>query len=209
MKCKVLYGCILISKGRASPLGLFTSTPLCCASHPPTVKISLLLLPLCLLLSCQKNDPSPTAQLPPATQTGANTLGCLVNGQPWTPQGNNGSSNYSVSYDQNPYGVLDARSYRYQQSPDNFQYLILFARELRGPKQYDVRDVALTRVSWYDRTTGCDMSSDEAGTYHKGTVTITKLDLQAGIVSGTFEFTLAKPGCDTVRITNGRFDKKL
>jgi hypothetical protein len=53
------------------------------------------------------------------------------------------------------------------------------------------------------------MSSDDAGTYHKGTLTITRLDLQAGIISGTFEFTLAKPGCDTVRITQGRFDKRL
>ena len=52
------------------------------------------------------NDPDPASQLPLATQTGANTLGCLVNGQPWTPQGNNGSSNYTVSYDQTPFGVL-------------------------------------------------------------------------------------------------------
>ena len=169
----------------------------------------LLTLPLALLLGCKKDAPDPAGQLPPATQTGANTLGCLVNGVPWTPQGNNGSSNYSVSYDQNPYGVLDARAYRYQQPTDNFQYLILFARELRGPKSYDLRDLVNTRVSWYDKLTGCDLSSDDANTYHKGTLTITRLDLQAGIISGTFAFTLAKPGCDTVRVTQGRFDKRL
>ena len=163
-----------------------------------------------MVVGCQKNDPSPTEQLPAATQTGANTLGCLVNGQPWTPQGNNGSSNYSISYDPNPYGVLDLTTYRYQQTPtDNFQSLNLLVRELRGPKTYDMRDLALTHVSWYDRIIGCDMSSDGVGTYHKGTLTITKLDLQAGIISGTFEFTLAKPGCDTVRVNNGRFDKRL
>ena len=66
-----------------------------------------------------------------------------------------------------------------------------------------------TRVSWYDKLTGCDLSSDDANTYHKGTLTITRLDLQAGIISGTFAFTLAKPGCDTVRVTQGRFDKRL
>lgn len=174
-------------------------------------RVNLLLVTALLALSqCKKNDPDPVSQLPPATQTGANTLGCLVNGHPWTPQGNDGSSNYSVSYDQNPYGVLDLRTYRYQQKPiDNFQYLILFTRELHGPKSYDVRDIVNTRVSWYDRLSGCDMSSDAPGTYHKGTLTITKLDLQAGIISGTFSFTLAKPGCDTVRITQGRFDKRL
>lgn len=174
------------------------------------MKNFLSVLPLLLLLGCHQNDPGPTAQLPAATQTGANTLGCLVNGQPWTPQGNDGSANYSISYDQHPYGVLDIRAYRYQQKPtDNYQYLILFARNLDGPKSYDVRDLAQARVSWTDRRTGCDLNSDDPGTYHQGTLTITKLDVRAGIISGTFAFTLAKPGCDTVRVTNGRFDKKL
>ena len=37
-----------------------------------------------------------------------------------------------------------------------------------------------------------------------GAFTITRLD--RGIVSGTFEFTLIQPGCDTIRVTKGRFD---
>jgi hypothetical protein len=45
--------------------------------------------------------------------------------------------------------------------------------------------------------------------YRKGTLTIIRLDLTKGIIAGTFEFTLAKPGCDTIRVTNGRFNKKL
>ena len=170
----------------------------------------LLLAALLSLSQCKKkDDPRPEEQLPPATQSGANTLGCLVNGQPWTPQGNDGYSNYSISYDPNPYGVLDLTTYRYQQNPANKQMLILYTRELRGPRSYDLRDIPLTRVSWYDRLTGCDFHSGDPGTYQKGTLTITKLDLQAGIISGTFSFTLAKPGCDTVRVTQGRFDKRL
>ena len=174
--------------------------------RPPA---ALLLAALLGLSQCQKNDPDPVDQLPPATQTGANTLGCLVNGQPWTPQGNDGYSNYSISYDPNPYGVLDITTYRYQQNPVNKQMLILYSRELHGPRNYDLRDVALTRISWKDRMKGCDFNSDDAGTYHKGNLTITRLDLQAGIISGTFDFVLAKPGCDTVRVTQGRFDKRL
>lgn len=42
-----------------------------------------------------------------------------------------------------------------------------------------------------------------------GTLTITRLDQQAGIIAGTFSFTLAQPGCDTIKVTQGRFDKKL
>ena len=169
-----------------------------------------LLAALLGLSQCKKNNPDPASQLPLATQTGANTLGCLVNGQPWTPQGNDGASNYSISYDQNPYGVLDLTTYRYQQKPtDNYQYMIIFASDLRGPRSYDLRDINTSRVSWYDRLTHCDQSSRDKDTFHKGTLTITKLDLQAGIIAGTFDFVLAKPGCDTVRITQGRFDKRL
>ncbi|GAA4504102.1 hypothetical protein GCM10023172_29960 [Hymenobacter ginsengisoli] len=55
---------------------------------PPT---SLLLAALLGLSQCKKNDSSPAKpedQLPPATQTGQHTFGCLLNGQPWTPAGN-------------------------------------------------------------------------------------------------------------------------
>ena len=36
--------------------------------------------------SCKK-DVDPTSQLPAATQTGANTFGCVINGQAWVPNG--------------------------------------------------------------------------------------------------------------------------
>ena len=36
--------------------------------------------------------------MPPATQTGANTFGCFVNGQPYTHSGNNGTANYAMLY---------------------------------------------------------------------------------------------------------------
>ncbi len=56
----------------------------------------------------------------------------------------------------------------------------------------------------------CDLLGNRStNTFSKGTLTITRLDLQAGVVAGTFSFLLAKPGCDTLRITQGRFDKKL
>jgi hypothetical protein len=74
----------------------------------------LLLAALLGLSQCKKHDPDPLDQLPPATQTGANTFGCLVNGQPWTPQGYNGTSNYSVVYDSNyRKGTLNVSTYQY------------------------------------------------------------------------------------------------
>ncbi|WP_375416207.1 hypothetical protein [uncultured Hymenobacter sp.] len=173
-------------------------------------KLLLLTLPLALLLGCKKDDPDPVDQLPPATQTGANTLGCLINGQPWTPQGNDGSSNYRVVYDRALGGAFDLRAYRYQQKPtDNYQYMILFATRLYAPKSYSFRDSLDTEAYISDRMTGCELTSRDKAIYRRGTLTITRLDLQAGIISGTFDFVLAKPGCDTVRVTQGRFDKRL
>ena len=171
---------------------------------------ALLLAALLGLSQCKKNSPAPEEQLPPATQTGANTLGCLVNGQPWTPQGNDGSSNYRIVYDRALGGAFDLRTYRYQQKPtDNYQYMILFATRLYAPKSYSFRDSLNTEAYISDRLTGCELTSRDKTTYRRGTLTITRLDLQAGIISGTFDFVLAKPGCDTVRVTQGRFDKRL
>jgi len=176
------------------------------------MKRSLLLLAALLGLSqCKKSDPDPLSQLPPATQTGANTFGCLVNGQAWTPQGYNGISNYSVVYDAGLNGgVFDLNTYRYSPGSSNEQSIVLYANKMGQVGQYSFRSPQRTRASFNDDKTGCYWSSrDSTTTYRRGTLTITRLDLQAGVIAGTFAFTLYKPGCDSVRVTQGRFDKKL
>ncbi len=165
------------------------------------------------LSQCKKHDPDPLEQLPPATQTGANTFGCLVNGKPWTPQGYNGSSNYSIDYDSGLNGgIFDLRTYRYPEpgNSNSQQYIILYANQVSKPGTYYFRNTKQTRASLQDRLSSCYWSSrDSATTYRRGALTITRLDLQAGIISGTFDFTLYQPGCDTIRVTQGRFDKQL
>ena len=41
------------------------------------------------------------------------------------------------------------------------------------------------------------------------TASIEALDIANRIISGTFNFKAIKPGCDTVRISDGRFDIKF
>ena len=66
-------------------------------------KIILILFSF-LLVSCSKDNPfeTPTTpdQLPPATTVGANTVGCLVNGEVFLPHKNNpfGSSPTTCFY---------------------------------------------------------------------------------------------------------------
>ena len=78
------------------------------------------LLPLAALLGlsqCQKKDAGPAKpedQLPPATQTGAGTFGCLLNGQPWPLQGYSGRPNFITTYDAGySNGSLAIRTYCY------------------------------------------------------------------------------------------------
>jgi hypothetical protein len=174
---------------------------------PPT---ALLLAALLGLSQCsKKDDPDPIDQLPPATQTGANTFGCLVNGQPWTPKGYNGTGNYSVAVDPTYHGGnIDVRAYRY--TDDLLQSIILGGDSINKPGSYSLaassRSIFFTDMRAPSTCQNFDGSTKQ---YRRGTLTITRLDLQAGIVSGTFDFVLAKPGCDTIKVTQGRFDKRL
>ena len=174
----------------------------------------LLLAALLGLSQChKKSDPTPEEQLPPATQTGANTFGCLLNGQPWTPSGNDGRANYRITYDPGfAGGSLTVRVYRYPDSTSDYQNMILGGDRIAQPGVYPFVLVGDRKAFFADHKLAppCDDFSEAPSlTYRTGNITITRLDLAQGIISGTFNFKLAKPGCDTVRVTQGRFDKKL
>ncbi|MCB2378572.1 hypothetical protein LGH70_13310 [Hymenobacter sp. BT635] len=169
---------------------------------------ALLLLTQCS--KCKQEDPSPESQLPPSTQTGANTFGCLVNGQPWTPKGGDGTANYTVSYDA-AYrkGTLNIYTYRITGTTAyTYQSITLFSDSLTRTGIYSLTIAGHQEGLFSDLSTGCKFHGN-APHYRRGNLTITRLDLQAGIIAGTFAFTLYKPGCDSIRVTNGRFDKQL
>ena len=174
---------------------------------PPT----LLLAALLGLSQCKKNDPDPLSQLPPATQTGANTFGCLVNGQPWTPQGYNGFSNYQVDFDPTyRKGILIIHVYRYDNTITAFQSMIIGGDSIRQAGKYEFNSYTYSaEFSDTGRSSGCQEYSSFQNATCEGVLEVTRMDRSAGIVSGTFEFTVAKAGCDTIKVTQGRFDKKL
>jgi hypothetical protein len=55
-------------------------------------------------------------------------------------------------------------------------------------------------------THSCDY---EATRLVRGQITLTRFDEVARIASGRFACTLYKPGCDTLRVTDGRFDVRF
>ena len=91
-----------------------------------------------------------------------------------------------------------------------FQYIIFGGDSIPGPGNYSLNRTPKT-VFFTDsqNPTACQDYDGLAGQYRRGALTIKRLDRQAGIISGTFAFTLYKPGCDSVRVTQGRFDKRL
>ena len=171
---------------------------------------ALLLAALLGLSQCKKNDSDPVDQLPPATQTGANTFGCLVNGQVWTPQGNDGTANYTVSYDPTfKKGTLNVTAYRLSDNGADQQTIGFYSDSIQATGTYRIVAKGRHQAGVVDRRSGCQYYSQDMGTYGRGEFVITHLDKQAGIISGTFAFTLYKPGCDSIRVTDGRFDRKL
>ena len=174
----------------------------------------LLLAALLGLSQCKKTAPAaprPEDQLPPATQNGTYAFGFLLNGQPWTPKGSNGTDNYKLIYDPGYNGgSLQIRAYRYLPGQPNSQYVLMTCTALSKPGTYPLDGVVAGAYystgiigpcyEYTDPTPGFKMS---------GQLVVTRLDRQAGIVSGTFAFTLSQPGCDTIKATYGRFDKKL
>jgi hypothetical protein len=164
---------------------------------------------LLLFTQCKKDDP--ISALPPETQTGAGTFGCLVNGQPWTPLGNNGYSNYSVSYDPTyANGTLNVGCYRYVGTgADDYQLVGFFLDSMKTAGIYSLTSVGHREGIFADRSRNTCQFMGGDPYYRRGQLIITRLDKQAGVISGTFAYTLYKPGCDSVRITQGRFDRKL
>ena len=191
-------------------LGLLASTQPSSTNPTPLKTYPLLLAALLGLSQCKKNDLNPVDQLPPATQTGAGTFGCLVNGQPWTPRGNDGFANYSVSYDPTYHlGTLSVAAYRLSGNGADQQTIGFSSDSVRATGTYFLKKGGRHQAGIVDRATSCQYYSQDAGVYCKGYFAITRLDLSAGIISGTFAFTLYKLGCDSIRVTNGRFDRKL
>ena len=147
--------------------------------------------------------------LPAATQQGKNTLAFMLNGQAWTPKGFNGTANLSVDVDFGfNDGIFNVVGYRTTNSTTE-QFTIGISDSLNVitvPHTFIIFPNSVFGISYTKNP--CDYFSKESATISKGTLVITKLDRINKIISGTFEGSLSKSGCETIQITDGRFDMK-
>ena len=173
-----------------------------------------------LFIQCGKarvTSPPPVPDtLPPVTQEGKNSFGSLLNGQVLIPKGNNGRNNPSVQYDPtSANGSFSLYMYNISKGDSVRQSFQIGAKNLHQPGTYPIT-TPMTDISIiYNKSlTGTNHvweynGQDIANVKQEGSVTITKLDLNQQIISGTFSCTLIKKNSDTIRVSDGRFDVKF
>ena len=173
-------------------------------------KIILILFSF-LLVSCSKDNPfeTPTTQdqLPPATTVGANTVGCLVNGEVLLPKGGR------------PFGPPIVTCF-YQFVNNQYHFSLGFSNNLqthlRGISVAS-QNIVLQQGQTYqlveDNGNSAVGSYGDFATYQyftsnlvTGELKITKLDQANAIISGTFWFNAISSNGDIIHITEGRFD---
>ena len=157
-----------------------------------------LLAALAGVSGCRKEkDPTPLERLPPATTTGANTWGCLVNGEAWTSKGaDNMRADWTVRDFMSVGMFFSQRSVKLI-FPDSTNNYSIQASCWNLAENMAFRAYASVQIVY--------KIYSSAGVVN-GTVCLSRVDRQAGVVSGTFEFTIVGQPGDTLRVTNGRFD---
>jgi hypothetical protein len=171
-----------------------------------SIKKIFFLLVAALLASCEdtgcESNPTPKTELeklPPITQTGENTFGCLVNGKAFVSETTTDAvAFYQMGILQIIGGLID----------EEISFIIHEDNTPILSGKYDLVNNSLAEASFYSYINGntCIYTDKNVIT---GTLTITQLNLQQFILAGTFEFDAVTTVCDTVKITDGRFDLSL
>ncbi len=182
------------------------------------MKNLFLLVFLLATIACGNRTEEETAKLPPETQNGANTFGCIVNGKLFYPRDGIGDVMgtakaivFSGNYQFDEIRVANLRDGK----PINYMYFHLQDIPTNGVGEYVwkesnfnhgvdglMQNYLYIRAYDYNTNTWKWYTSYE----NSGKTTITKYGGQP-IVSGTFSGKLrTTDGKETIEITNGRFD---
>lgn len=193
----------------------------------------LLFIIICtnIFVACKKTKAEPETDttaaqiqlLPAITQTGANTFGCLLNGNAWLPKGVDGNiPNSKLTIDNTtPNGIFLLTNYRVF---DNFKdRMTFFSDSIKAVGTYPIKTNSKTLFTYGkykpdNSASYCEFDNSNYGIYGgniyniDGYIKITRYDTVNKIYSGEFEITFINNACELgspVKITNGRFDFKL
>jgi hypothetical protein len=190
------------------------------------ISIALVLL----LFSCKKEEAinlHKYAGLPDATQSGENTMGCLMNGIPWVANIENpdifsGLNRLEANYGENRKNQNDYDRYNLDITcKKRAEKDKTFVNGYRILEQFYIRlkpikSIGIYRIDKYESNYIEYMKSNEnepwkqyvLDTLAPIVIDITKFDTIQNIVTGLFDFRLKRISDknDTLRISKGRFD---
>ncbi len=180
---------------------------------------SLLLLSF-LTMQCSKTSVDPNG-LPPISQVGANTFGCLINGEIWIPKPSEdsvvNSFNSTTKYFHNMEagGIFVFRGVRNQSNSKGIRDVFWLVVDSLNDNKFFAKNPMRNafNLSYENFIAGqCssfDLSNSAINEDYKFTdskINISKFDTLNHIISGTFYCTIFRTGCDTIKVTDGRFD---
>lgn len=164
------------------------------------------------LAACKDRDADPNV-LPPATQTGANTAGCLVDGKVWVATKKNTSSGLYVSetsVEKYPDGSYQMKLEL--ENVTNKHSKILIRAHIHNFELNKYYDLPINNDNDYNLSMYTDNGSKSYFSKNPdfmGKIKFTKVDIPNNIVSGVFEFDAVDKDGHLIHITDGRFDKKF
>lgn len=158
--------------------------------------------------SCKKE----VTELPPATQTGANTFGAMVDGKIWVPQG-------FASIPSN--NLLEARllgnnfyitAQNFSSSPTETEFDIAVIG-VTGPGTYSLNSnvnhpTSFASYGYYVKRNLSPINEWITSATFTGSVNLTKVDTINHIISGTFQFSAGEVfnSAPALGVVDGRFD---
>ncbi|RUT72803.1 hypothetical protein [Ancylomarina longa] len=168
----------------------------------------LLLVFIMLTANCCEKDDDP--QLPPVTQTGENTFGCLVNGEVWIPRPNLPYPKIQVVLGLN---VLTNDKYldiiAYQGAASHLGFFFC-EQELKEGKTINLQRTMETKdcvdAVYMSKILDQDNITFQIDSIHTGEFLITRLDTIEKVISGTFSFDAINKNGVIVEVRDGRFD---
>jgi len=171
------------------------------------MKHTFLVLLTTLSLSCCNNDDNNCQGidcLPPATQTGAGTFGCLVNGKPYVDNSGFFNCFYQLVGGEYYFGITASNNNNYYRQ---INIGSLKAELIEG----DILLLEREETKFYAFLSfDCICPQGKTSISSPGLLRVSKLDLQNKIISATFEFTVTDPNTGIIyEITQGRFDAKF
>ena len=161
-----------------------------------------------LLFSCKKD----VEELPPATQTGAHTFGTKVNGEMWMPAqfgpfpGNILEGHWAAG------NGLYINARNLASSPNETEFEI-YLNGVTGPGVYPLNTTLIgpttaANYAYYVKRNISPQNEWMTSAQYSGSVNLTRVDTVAGIVSGTFQFSMINlyNAPEPLTVTEGRFD---